>query len=129
MSTPGRPQGGYRRALPDVTSSSGLRHRAVCTRLIAWCAAAFALVACTTRMDVRSLVHGGGQTVYELRGHDLAALHSEARRLCPGGVEVLREWQRTQPAEAPSGLVRRWTIDLVESSPLGEAQMQVVCRT
>ncbi|WP_144289997.1 hypothetical protein [Ideonella sp. A 288] len=79
-------------------------------------------------MDVRSQVHGSGQTAYELRGHDLAALQAEAKRLCPGGVDVLREWQRVQPAEARSGFVRRWTLDLIEPAPLGEAQMQVVCR-
>lgn len=88
---------------------------------------AWALTACATRLDVRSQVNALGLPTYDLRGSSLAALETEVQRLCPQGADVLRRWQHHERAEAESGLLRRWTVDLVDR-PLSQAQLQVVCR-
>ncbi len=88
---------------------------------------ALALGACASRSDVRSQVNATGLPTYELRGTNLAVLDAEVERLCPKGADVLRRWQHHERAEAESGAIRRWTIDLVDK-PASQAQMQVVCR-
>lgn len=89
--------------------------------------AAMILSACATRTDVKSQVNALGLPTYELRGTLLSVLDAEVQRLCPNGAEVLRRWQRHERAEAESGLIRRWTLDLVDK-PTSQAQLQVVCR-
>ena len=89
--------------------------------------AGWALAACATRTDVKSQVNALGLPTYDLRGSSLAALETEVQRLCPQGADVLRRWQHHERAEAESGLLRRWTVDLVDR-PLSQAQLQVVCR-
>ena len=87
----------------------------------------FALPGCATRMDVRSQATAGGLSAYELRGHSLDALRAEADRLCPQGVDVLRQWQQQERPEQASGFLRRWTLDLVDT-PGSQAQLQIACR-
>lgn len=91
-------------------------------------ALAATLSACATRMDVSTVAHAGGADAYELRGHSMQALQAEAGRLCPNGADVLRQWSQHERAEAESGFLRRWTVDLVDR-PATRAQLQIVCRS
>ncbi len=85
------------------------------------------LVGCATpRIEVREQGVAGGRQTFELRGNSLASLQAQAAQLCPKGMEVMRQWQSTEQLQAPSGAVRRWTVDLVDP-PVSKAQLQVVC--
>jgi hypothetical protein len=86
------------------------------------------LVACASpRLEVRPQVSASGQPAYELRGTSLDSLRTEVRRLCPAGADVLFQGQAHQRNEAEPGIVRRWTLELLDP-PRSEAHMQVVCR-
>jgi len=86
-----------------------------------------AVAACATRMQVRSVATGVATAAYELRGDDLAALHAEAKRLCPDGADVLRQWQKHERNEAEPGFVRRWTTELVDP-PARQAHLLIACK-
>ena len=88
---------------------------------------ALAAGGCATRSEVRSQINASGSPTFELRGTSLAVLDAEVERLCPKGADVLRRWQQHERAEAESGFVRRWTLDLVDK-PSSRAQLQVSCR-
>lgn len=90
-------------------------------------AGCMAVSACATRMQVRSVATGVATAAYELRGDDLAALHAEAKRLCPDGADVLRQWQKHERNEAEPGFVRRWTTELVDP-PARQAHLLIACK-
>lgn len=78
-------------------------------------------------MDIRPQISATGQPAYELRGSNLQVLQAQVQRLCPNGADVLRQTQRFERPETEPGLVKRWTVELIDP-PHTEAQMQVVCR-
>jgi len=62
---------------------------------------------CASTTDVRMLATGTAAAAYELRGNNLPTLDLQARRLCPGGHEVLHQWERLQLPPADAGAARR----------------------
>jgi len=89
-----------------------------------------ALGACTS-VQVRSVGTNTGQAAYDLGGPTLALLDAEARRLCPRGFEVWRQWSRVTGVAAagggsvPSATAAAFSYDLQPDA----AQMSVVCRS
>lgn len=86
-----------------------------------------ALGACATRMQVRSVATGVATPAYELRGDDVAALQAEARRLCPDGMDVMRQWQKHERNETEPGFVRRWSTELLDP-PARQAHLIIACK-
>lgn len=96
--------------------------------MLAACTAAAALAACTAWSDVRGVATGVPQPAYELRGAKLATLQAEALRLCPGGYEVTRSWQRYgQPSDT---WWARWVNQATDYNGMGDRQafLAVVCK-
>jgi hypothetical protein len=115
-------------ALRRAPSPEGCRARVARLALLT---SVLAGVGCASSVDVRSVATADPMSgAYELRGQSLAQLQVEARRLCPQGAEVLRQWQRYQQAastDSPSwqwfGSVPAWFGDTEQG-----AQLMVACK-
>ena len=133
----GRDQARLAPAIPRAAARAGFAQcrvsrlaRALSRRLGAPLVAALLLAACAAPVDVRTVGTAGPWPAYELRGPRSATLAAQARVLCPGGHQVLRQWQRLHAQAADSNFMRRgvgWLADkggLIEDE---EAQLLVQC--
>jgi hypothetical protein len=92
---------------------------------------ALACVGCASSVDVRAVATADPtQGAYELRGSTLAQLQVEARRLCPQGTEVLRQWQRYQQATSSDAQSLQWLASAPTWFTDAEqgAQLMVACK-
>ncbi len=88
------------------------------------------LGACASSIDVRSVGTGSGALAFELEGKSLVALAAQAARMCPGGHEVLKQWQRLQRPEPDAGLPERWWVKANQWAGIvdaDEARLMVQC--
>lgn len=94
----------------------------------------FALSAATAGcagVQVRSVGTNTGQAAFDLSGPDLATLDTEAKRLCPQGHVVMRQWQRSNHPAGEGDGVTNWVYRsgvLSYDMPPDQAQMSIACK-
>ena len=93
---------------------------------------ALAAVAACSGPQVRSLGNGGGPPAYELRGSSLAAIDTEAGKLCARGYDVLRHganFARREPDDNGGTQFLQQAGDWLSGMPGNQAQATIVCRS
>jgi hypothetical protein len=93
--------------------------------------ALLASVAGCASVQVHSVGTNTGQAAYDLSGPDLDTLTAEARRLCPQGHEVMRQWQRSNHSVGDANDAANWALRTAALSydlQPEQAQMSIACK-
>ena len=93
---------------------------------------AVAMSGCAS-VQVRSVgTNVPGVVAFDLAGPSLAALGTEAQRLCPQGYAVMRQWQRSNAAVGGGDPTTDWllaTAALSYDQQPAQAQLSIACKS
>lgn len=82
-------------------------------------------------VTVHRVTNASPEAAYELEGMSLDELDNEARRLCPHGHDVRREWQSYRRMANDEVFYVRWwnkVSDTLSAPTPGRAQLAIVCK-